>query len=83
MQRDSWEYHSEVMDRAAQRFSDTMRGVERMEDPLWGQSEQPYEYEYHWTDGLGNYRHSNDPGFDPNVAEGPGPSWTRMKRSER
>lgn len=48
-------------------FSQYIRGVESVEDRYWGESEQSYHYEYHWTDGSGNYRHSNDAGFNPNI----------------
>lgn len=60
-------------------FSDYMRGVERMQDPYWGESEHSYNQQYHWSDGQGNYRHSNDPTFDPNIGAGGGPNWQRMQ----
>jgi hypothetical protein len=58
-------------------FSQYIRGVESVEDPYWGQSEQSYHYEYHWTDGSGNYRHSNDAGFNPNI--GSSQNWQLME----
>jgi hypothetical protein len=58
-------------------FDQYIRGTERMQDPYWGTSEQSYNSQYHWTDGSGNYRHSNDAGFDPNV--GSNQSWTLMQ----
>jgi hypothetical protein len=60
-------------------FSDYVRGVERMQDPYWGESEQSYNQRYHWTDGHGNYRSSNDSGYDPNIGAGGGPTWQRME----
>jgi uncharacterized protein YbcV (DUF1398 family) len=59
-------------------FSQYIRGTTRMEDPYWGTSERDSNYRYHWTDSQGNYRASNDPGFNPNVGAGGGPNWQRM-----
>ena len=59
-------------------FSDYMRGVETVNDPYTGTSQQDYNYQYHWTDGSGNYQHSNDPFFNPNI--GSGLNWTLMER---
>jgi hypothetical protein len=58
-------------------FSEYIRGVETMEDPYWGESQQDYNFKYHWTDGSGNYQHSNDPFFNPNI--GSGVNWTMME----
>ena len=59
-------------------FSDYLRGTTRMRDPYWGESAQSSAHSYHWTDGQGNYRASNDPTFNPNIGGGGGPNWTRM-----
>jgi hypothetical protein len=59
-------------------FSQYLRGTTRMNDPYWGTSERDSNYSYHWTDGQGNYRASNDPGFNPNIGGG-GPNWQRME----
>jgi hypothetical protein len=64
-------------------FSDYVRGVERMQDPYWGESEHSYNQQYHWTDGQGNYRHSNDAMYDPNIGAGGGPTWQRMEPAAR
>ncbi len=64
-------------------FDDYIRGTERMKDPYWGESEHSYNEQYKWTDGQGNYRHSNDPGFDPNIGTGGGPNWQRMEPAGR
>jgi hypothetical protein len=64
-------------------FSLYLRGTERMKDPYWGESEQSYHQRYHWTDGSGNYRSSSDPGFNPNVGAGGGPTWHRMEPAGR
>jgi hypothetical protein len=58
-------------------FDQYIRGTERMQDPYWGTSEHSYDSQYHWTDGSGSYRHSNDAGYDPNV--GSSQSWTLMQ----
>lgn len=60
-------------------FSQYIRGTERMKDPYWGESEQSYNSRFHWTDGYGNYRSSNDPTFNPNVGAGGGATWQRME----
>lgn len=66
-----------AMDRVNDNFSQYIRGTERMQDPYWGTSEHAYTEKYHWTDGQGNYQHSNDAGFNPNVG-GTG-SWQLMQ----
>ena len=58
-------------------FSEYLRGVETLEDPQYGTSQQDYNQRYHWTDGFGNYQHSNDPFFNPNIG-GTG-DWTLMR----
>ena len=60
-------------------FSGYLRGTERMQDPYWGTSDRSYLNKYHWTDGSGNYRSSNDPTFNPNVGTGGGVNWQRME----
>ncbi|HEY3857198.1 MAG TPA: hypothetical protein VGO67_22660 [Verrucomicrobiae bacterium] len=48
---------------------DYIRGVETMNDPDTGTSQHSFLQQYHWTDGYGNYRNSNDANYDPNHAE--------------
>ena len=60
-------------------FSGYLRGTETMQDPYWGTSERSYLNRYHWTDGSGNYRSSNDATFNPNVGTGGGVNWQRME----
>ena len=60
-------------------FSQMIRGTTRMADPYWGSSERDSNYSYHWTDSQGNYRASNDAGFNPNVGAGGGANWQRME----
>ena len=55
------------MDRINDNFDQYIRGTERMQDPYWGTSEQSYMNKYHWTNGQGEYQHSNDAGFNPNT----------------
>jgi hypothetical protein len=50
-------------------FDDYIRGVDTVEDPYRGTSQHSSNEQYHWTDGYGNYRHSNDAGYDPNRTE--------------
>lgn len=59
-------------------YSEYIRGTTRVNDPYWGTSEQDSNQRYHWTDGQGNYRASNDPSFNPNVGGG-GSNWQRME----
>ena len=46
-----------------------IRGVETMNDPVTGTSQHSLAEQYHWTDGYGNYRNSNDASFNPNHSE--------------
>ena len=62
-------------------FDDYIRGVETVNDPYYGESQQDYNYQYHWTDGSGQYQHSNDPFFNPNI--GSNQSWTIMEPKKR
>ena len=48
-----------------------------MADPYWGTSNHSYTNKYHWTDGSGNYQHSNDPNFNPN--QNSNGNWQQMQ----
>jgi hypothetical protein len=48
---------------------DYIRGVETMNDPNTGTSQHSLNEQYHWTDGYGNYRNSNDASYNPNHNE--------------
>jgi hypothetical protein len=48
---------------------DYIRGVVTMNDPVTGTSQHDLTQQYHWTDGYGNYRNSNDASYDPNHVE--------------
>lgn len=62
-------------------FDEYVRGVETVNDPYHGESQQDYNYQYHWTNGSGEYRHSNDPFFNPN--DGSNQNWTIMEPKKR
>ncbi len=57
---------SENSYKGAEDFDQYIRGTEKVEDSSGNVSEQSSLYSYHWTDGFGNYVHSNDSSFDPN-----------------
>ena len=57
----------------------TCAAPSRCRIPYWGTSERSYLNRYHWTDGSGNYRSSNDASFNPNVGTGGGVNWQRME----
>lgn len=52
---------------ANDKFSDYLRGVDTMDDPRTGTSQHSNKEQFHWTDGYGNYTHSNDGSFNPNL----------------
>jgi hypothetical protein len=54
---------------SADKFDDYIRGVDTVDDPYWGTSQHSYNEAYHWTDGYGSYRNSNDASYNPNQAE--------------
>lgn len=51
------------------KFDDYVRGVETVDDPYYGTSQHASTESHHWTDGYGNYRHSNDVNANPNQTE--------------
>ncbi len=51
------------------KFDDYIRGVETVDDPYYGTSQHSINEQYHWTDGYGSYRHSNDGTYNPNQYE--------------
>jgi hypothetical protein len=62
------------------KFDDYVRGVETTDDPYYGTSQHSNMETYHWTDGYGSYRNTNDAGANPNVTESG--SWTLMQPSQ-
>ena len=51
------------------KFDDYVRGVDTTDDPYYGTSQHASNEQYHWTDGYGSYRNTNDPSYDPNQSE--------------
>jgi hypothetical protein len=62
------------------KFDDLIRGVETTDDPYYGTSQHSTMETYHWTDGYGSYRNTNDPGANPNVTDSG--TWTLMPPSQ-
>ena len=62
------------------KFDDYVRGVDTTDDPYYGTSQHSSTEQYHWTDGYGNYRNSNDASYDPNHAETG--DWQLMQNSQ-
>jgi hypothetical protein len=58
-------------------FDDYIRGVDTTDDPYYGTSQHSYDNAYHWTDGYGGYRDSNDPSYNPGQSETG--NWTLMQ----
>jgi hypothetical protein len=54
---------------ANDKFDDYIRGVETVDDPYYGTSQHSFNEQFHWTDGYGNYRNTNDASADPNRSE--------------
>lgn len=65
---------------ANDKFDDYVRGVVTTDDPYWGQSQHSLNQQYHWSDGYGNYRHSNDASDDPSKHENG--DWQLMPQSQ-
>jgi hypothetical protein len=59
------------------KFSDYIRGVDTTNDPYYGTSQHSSNEKFHWTDGYGNYRNTNEVTYDPNRTEVG--NWTLMK----
>lgn len=62
---------------SADNFDDYIRGVDTVDDPYYGTSQQSSNQQFHWTDGYGSYRNTNDASYDPNHSENG--SWQLMK----
>jgi len=63
---------------AADHWDDTIRGVDTVNDPSTGGTTQLSNLgQYHFTDGFGNYRTTDDPNYTPEKAGEVG-SWTQM-----
>jgi hypothetical protein len=64
---------------SADKADDNIRGVTTLDDPNGGTTQRSNSQQYHWTDGNGNYRDSNDPSYNPNNTENG--SWHIMNES--
>jgi hypothetical protein len=63
---------------AADHWDDVIRGVDTVNDPSTGGTTQLSNLgQYHFTDGFGNYRTSDNPNYTPEQAGEVG-SWTQM-----
>ena len=77
---DSYHQRQGTLDRLSTQFSRVIRGVDEYNDPIERQDvELPGGYEYAWSNALGEYVLTDDPGFDPNV--GSNVEWGRMRRA--
>ena len=67
---------------AADHWSDLIRGVDTVNDPSTGGTTQLSNLgRYHFTDGFGNYRTSDDPNYTPEKAGEVG-SWQQMTTAQ-
>ncbi len=64
---------------SADQADDVIRGVTTLDDPNGGTTQRDSNSQYHWTDGNGSYRDSNDGTYDPNNSENG--SWKLMNES--
>ncbi len=79
MMQDSYERQQAAQDRAAEQFSQYIRGVETYQNPSTGEAvELTGGYDNAWVSPQGDYLLSDTPGFDPSVAFGE--DWTRLNR---
>jgi hypothetical protein len=62
---------------AADHWDDLIRGVDTLNDPNGGTTQLSNAGQYHFTDGFGNYRTTDDPNYTPEKAGEVG-SWTPM-----
>jgi hypothetical protein len=62
---------------AADHWDDMIRGVDTLNDPNGGTTQLSNLGQYHFTDGFGNYRTSDDSNYTPEKAGEVG-SWTQM-----
>jgi len=67
-QQADWERRQAAQDRAAENFTDYVRGVERFMDPHAGtEVELPVGYGYAWANDLGEYVITASPSYNPNT----------------
>lgn len=70
--------HSNGERTEADKFDDYIRGVDTLEDPYYGSTQLSSNNQFHWTDGFGSYRSSNNALYDPNQSEVG--NWTPMRQ---
>ncbi len=66
---------------SSDKFDDYIRGVDTTDDPYYGTSQHSSNESFHWTDGYGSYRNSNEAGYNPNQSEGG--NWQLMNQSQQ
>jgi hypothetical protein len=67
-QQADWERREQAKDRAAENFTDYVRGVERFTDPHAGtEVELPSGYGHAWANDLGEYVIATSPSYNPNL----------------
>jgi hypothetical protein len=54
---------------SADKFDDYIRGVDTLDDPYYGTTQLSNQNQFHWTDGFGSYRSTNDASYNPNQTE--------------
>jgi Cysteine rich repeat len=66
---------------AADHWDDLIRGVDTLNDPNGGTTQLSNLGQYHFTDGFGNYRTTDDPNYTPEKAGEVG-TWTQMTAAQ-
>lgn len=66
---------------AADHWDDVIRGVDTLNDPNGGTTQLSNLGQYHFTDGFGNYRTTDDPNYTPEKAGEVG-SWSQMTAAQ-
>jgi hypothetical protein len=75
----SWDAYSQTMDGIFDRVSQANRGVDTYIDPSSSfPVDLPNDYQYAWSNGLGEYVLSNDANYNPNL--GTNVNWTELQR---
>jgi len=79
MMMESYYQRQGIMDRLATQFSQAIRGVDEYYNPFEERGiELPGGYNYAWSNALGEYILTDDPGFNPNI--GSNLTWEQMAR---
>ncbi|GIX46664.1 MAG: hypothetical protein KatS3mg131_0875 [Candidatus Tectimicrobiota bacterium] len=76
----TWQQSQETLSRVSQSWSRALRGVDGYLDPITQQTvDLPTGYKNAWSNGMGDYILTPDPGFNPNVELRQG-NWQRMRQ---